>query len=579
MSIIKLNNLNMEYNRKILDNINLDITAGEKIGIVGANGSGKTTLLKIILGIEKPTSGSITLDPKVTVGYLKQATEYTTEDFVSMAGDRINISEFLKLNSEMNLSKNIDFSKARIESLSGGEKTKIALSNILVKNPDILILDEPTNHVDINSVEWLIKRINKYNGTLLVVSHDRYFLNSVANKIIELDNAKATMYHGNYDYYEKAKILETEKLRLQYGEQQKEDKRVQKEIIQLKQWSTKGEKEAGKQGGMRSDSKIKGVKSNAQSKAQKTSRMAKNKIVRLEQSRDKYIEKPRDEANIKFNFSGINNGATALIRAENITKKFKEQSLFDNSTFNINNKEKVGLIGSNGSGKTTLLKIIMGIEELSNGSLWKTPSLKMAYMSQDVFNLDEKRTIMEVASVKDNNYKQSFLSNLVNMGINKNIFNNKISTLSLGERMRIKLVEIILGEYNLLILDEPTNHLDLPNKIELERTLQEYKGAFLIASHDKYLLTKVTDKLLVFENNKITRLENGYEDYSNNNIKVQDFCQEEYEKLQVQLKSIEYELENSFVLNSKEYTKLNTKYYKVLSKIESFDNHEKHRLK
>lgn len=514
MPVIKISDVSKSYNDiEVLKNINLNINEGEHIGVVGPNGSGKSTLIKIIMGLEEADIGKVEVPNKNTIGYLKQATDYNTTDFLNLFSEKNSLNEFLKISKELNLDSNIDFSEERMQNLSGGEKTKLVLSYILSKNPSILLLDEPTNHVDIDSVEWLINKINNFDGTVLVVSHDRYFLNKTVDKIIDIENGEAKVYFGNYDAYYEQKEQERNALLIKYEYQQKQDKKIQKEIMKLNSWSEKGEREAGHQGGSSSDAKIKGVKTNAQRKAAKIAKSAENKKTRLEQMRENYIEKPKEEKNIKFAFNGFNTGRKSLINLTNVSKSFNDKILFDNVSFSINSDEKIGLIGPNGCGKTTLINMIMGTTSLSSGEIWKTPSLKVAYMSQDVFDLDETKTIFELASTYDNATKQLFLTNLVNMGFDRTEFNTKVKNLSLGERMRIKLVQIIINDYNLLILDEPTNHLDLANKIELEESLKKFPGSILIASHDKYLLNEVTNKILVFKDGKIERYEGGYKDY------------------------------------------------------------------
>lgn len=514
MSLIKLTNVSKSYgDNEVLRKIGLDINEGEKIGIVGVNGSGKSTLIKLIMGIENIDSGKIEISPKSTIGYLRQATEYSVEDFIEMVSEKDNISNFLKLFSELKISSDIDFSKERLQNLSGGEKTKIALSQILASSPSVLLLDEPTNHVDIESIEWLIDTIHKYKGTALIVSHDRYFLNQTVNKIIEIEDGKLSVYYGNYDDYQKKKEQEEELLREKYEQSQKQKKKLEKEISQLKQWSEKGERDAGRQGGSRSDAKVKGVKTNAQRKAAKVGRNAESKKTRLEQMQKDSIDKPKDRKDIKFDFTGDKSGAKTLIRIDDLSKVFGNHEIFLDVSLVVNSGEKIGLIGPNGSGKSTFIKIIIDEDEATSGEIWKTPSLKMAYMSQDVFDLDDEKTIYEMGNQYINEKKQFFFSNLINMGFERSLFSKKIKTLSLGQRMRIKLTQIILDDYNLLILDEPTNHLDLANKIELENALINFPGAVIIASHDKYLLSKVTNKLFVIKDKTIKREEDSYQEY------------------------------------------------------------------
>lgn len=513
MSSIRLINVSKSYgDKQILKKINLEINESEKIGIVGDNGTGKSTLIKLIMGIEELDFGKIEIPSKETIGYLKQTTEYSLDDFISMNGEN-NISDFLRLFSELNISDNIDFSPDRLQNLSGGEKTKIALSQILASNPSMLLLDEPTNHVDIESVEWLINRINSYSGTALIVSHDRYFLNETVSKIIELEDGNIKIYYGNYDYYEREKEREKIALKEKYEHEQKQQKKIENEISTLRKWSEKGEKEAGKQGGSRSDAKVKGVKDYHQVKAAKLARSSKQKKTRLEQTKKDFIEKPKDKKDIKFAFVTNGIGSKVLVKVNNVSKSFDDNTIFKDINLEVKSNEKIGLIGPNGSGKSTLIKIIIDKVKPTSGEVWKTPSLKISYLSQDVFDLNDSKTILEIANQYDSTKRQFFFSNLVNMGFDRDLFSNKIKTLSLGQRMKIKLTQIILEDYNLLILDEPTNHLDLANKIELENALMNFPGAIIIASHDKYLLSKVTNKVFVFKNNSIVRKECSYKEY------------------------------------------------------------------
>lgn len=577
MSIIKLNNISKSYgNQDVLKNIQLDVSSGEKIGVVGVNGSGKSTLMKIIMGEEVADQGKVEISNNAHIGYLKQATEYSLQDFIDMSSDKTNVSDFLKLSNELQIDSSIDFDDERLQNLSGGEKTKMALSSILASHPSVLLLDEPTNHVDIESVEWLIDRINNYQGAVLVVSHDRYFLNQTVQKILEIEDGKLKVYYGNYDEYQKQKEQEMEALRTKYEAQQKQDKKIQREINQLKQWSEKGEREAGKQGGSRSDAKVKGVKTNAQRKAAKVGRNAESKKSRLEQMRKDYIEKPKEEKEIKFDFQGHSSGANALIRITDLKKSFGDKIIFDDVNLVISNDEKIGLIGPNGSGKSTFIKILMGKEKADKGEVWTTSSLKVAYMSQDVFDLEEDKTIFEMGNQYNSEIKQFFFSNLVNMGFNRDLFRNKISTLSLGQRMRIKLAQIIVNDYNLLILDEPTNHLDLANKIELENALINFPGAIVIASHDKYLLSKVTNKVFIFEDEKIIRREDSYAEYMEKEQSKghQSKQNSEPQSIQDRLRSIEDQMANPST-TPEEIEKLLEVYYELLELESNIENTKK----
>ena len=561
--MITINNVSFEYpTKEILEKISLVINEGEKVGIIGANGTGKTTLIKLIIGELQPTLGHINVSAH-NIGYLKQSSEYTLNEFMNIISDKAFINNFLKISSELGISE-FEYTQERLNNLSGGEKTKLALSYLLSKNPDMLILDEPTNHVDLESIEWLIRAVNNFYGTVVIISHDRYFLNKTINKIVELDKKKVISYFGDYDYYEEEKKKQY-KLEVQkYETQSKQEKKVRAEIAELNKWANKGEKEARMQGGSRSDARIKGVDTNAQAGSAKLAKRAKASRERLEKKLEDRIEKPTDEFLAKFSFNGETTGRKCLIQATNLEKRLGNKLLFENSDFIINSGEKIGLIGLNGTGKTTLINMITETESITNGELWKSPKLEYALLTQSVFDLNENISVFKLAEKNNREYKQQFLATLANMGFSRDRFNEKIGNLSLGERVRIKIAELILSNYNLLLLDEPTNHLDLPNKLELERALQAYKGSIIIAGHDRSLLESVTDKLLLIENQEIKKLEYGFREYTENNIS-------ELDTLIAERDEIGRRIENSD-FSSKEFQKLNARYYKIEDLIEQLTN-------
>ena len=503
--MITISNIEKQYADKLLfEKMNLTIYGGEKVGIVGSNGAGKSTLLKIIAGEESPDCGNVQVDGEI--GYLKQITEYTYQDFLKLSQEPEFIRDFMEIKSRLHIAGDIDFSEDRLKTLSGGEKTKLMLAGILCKRPEILLLDEPTNHMDVEGVDWLIDTLNSYIGTVIAVSHDRYFLNNCVYKIIELENGKVREFYGNYDDYYSQKQEEYQSLMSRYENQQSLERKINKQIGALNTWSSKGEKDARRQGGMMSDSRIKGAETNAQVSATKLASMAKAKVSRLEHLKDDFIERPYTEGEVHYRLDSEPFRGKVLVRADNISKKFDYKVLFKNSSFTIEAGEKIALNGENGSGKTTLIKMILGVEPY-DGNIYVSPAVKIAYLSQDVFDLDENLTVMQKACQGDREYRTLFLSNLVNMNMSRQVFDRKISTLSLGERMRIKMCELILSDYNFLIMDEPTNHLDLNNKIFLEKILKEYKGCLLLVSHDRTLAENVCNANLTIKNGEIKKKE------------------------------------------------------------------------
>lgn len=501
--MIEINNIKKEYADKLLfNNFSTTIYDGEKIGIVGFNGCGKSTLLKIISGEVELDSGSIKTT-NTNIGYLKQISSYSTDDFLAMCEESSSIKNFFKLTRELNLNID-DFSRDRLEKLSFGEKTKLMLASILAKSPDILLLDEPTNHLDQQGVEWLANLLNCLDITILVVSHDRFFLNRVVNKILEIDDGKINQYYGNYDNYSNQRQERFDYESKVYNERLKENKKVESQVARLRESANKLEKTTKRDGS--SDRRSKGYKISVQMKVKKLANQMQAKANRLDKMHQELGEKPKSDRKIFYALTNNKIGSKVLVEAKNLSKSFGQNIIFQNANFIINAGDKVALKGTNGSGKTTLLEMIVGIDAKYQGEIWLSPSLKIAYLKQDVLDLDEKLTVLQMARKGGSHtYTTQFLSNLANMGMTKQIFDRKIGTLSLGERMRLKLCEIVLSDYNLLVLDEPTNHLDLPNRVFLEKILTDFQGSLILVSHDKILCDKVCNKVFEISNKTIEK--------------------------------------------------------------------------
>ncbi len=506
--MLELKNIEKQYADKLLfSNVNLTIYDGERVGIVGNNGAGKSTLMKIMVGTEKTDKGNVYTHSS-SIGYLRQISDYTEQDFYTISQNPVFVKEFLELKKKLNITDDIEFTPDRLKALSGGEKTKLMLAHILSFNPDTLLLDEPTNHLDSLGVEWLINTLNDFQGTIIIVSHDRYFLNSVVNRIVEIENGKVSDFYGDYDEYAMQKKAKIDRQKKIYSEQISLEKKIDRQIKDLKTWSNKAEKDSRRQGGMMSDSRIKGAQTRAQVSAGKLAKMAQAKASRLEHAKQDFVDLPYEEGGVYYKLKSDKIGSKVLIKVENLTKKFDGNVLFENVSFAIEAGDKVALIGKNGCGKTTLLRMILEKDTDYEGTIWLAQSLRPTYLTQDVLDLDENMTVMELASGKGAEYKTKFLTNLANMNMSKQVFGRKISTLSLGERMRIKMNEVILSDFNLLILDEPTNHLDLNNKIFLEKILSEFQGALILVSHDRAFRENVCNTELIFENKTVKKLFN-----------------------------------------------------------------------
>lgn len=505
--LLKCIDIKKEFkDRIILDNINFHVEMGDRIAVVGNNGAGKTTLANIITGNLNQDSGQLIWHKKnMKIGYLHQSTYYTQGEFnhMVMTSDKIGISDFFHTSKELGVDNIEDYNTLRLENLSGGEKTKLALAKIWAQKPELLILDEPTNHMDYEGVRWLITNIKKYEGTIIIISHDRYFMDQVCNRVIEIEGGIANCYKGNYSAYYTEKKKRYESQLHQYQVQEKNKEAIKKEIIRLKQWSSKGHRDSTKKEGYKEKYRV---------RAKKKDKQVKSKIKKIEKLNYEGIEKPQEEQKITFKFNN-NSKSNKVLEANNIGKRFDDKSLFENSSFYIKSREKIGLYGRNGCGKTTLIKAILNEIKLDDGEIYLSPSTKIAYLSQDVGEMDIDKTVIQFFDIDDYQVRGTLQTLLANMGFTKKMVNTKIKNLSVGEKTRVKIAYMIMMENNVLILDEPTNHLDLHSREMLEKTLGDYQGSIIIVSHDRYLLEKLCDKVLIFEDGKIYRKEDSFKEY------------------------------------------------------------------
>lgn len=523
---------------KIFDDITLNIYDGEKVGIVGDNGCGKTTLLKIICGIYEMTrddKGSIFITKNASISYLDQMPSYSQDttvlDVLNKAFDTVKEAEvkMKELESRMRefkdekleralkeynrlqefyeahdgykkdeklkrictgLKINEEFLKKDFKILSGGEKTTVVLGKILIENPDILLLDEPTNHLDMESCEWLEGFLKSYKGMVIIVSHDRYFLDNVVTKIIEIEDKESTIYQGNYSDYTKQKeenmLIEFN----QYKEQQKKIEAMENAIKRLRDWASRGDNEKF-------------------FKRAASMQKALDKIKR--------IDKPKmEKTTIKLNFNETERSGNEVLNIKNLSKSYEDKILFDNAELNVRFKERVGVIGKNGCGKTTLLKMILNEEEKYGGDISLGENIKLAYLPQNIeFEYEERSVIDEfrkdISMVEGQ--ARGYLSKFMFYG--SDVF-KKIRHLSGGERIRLKLSKLLYEDINLLIMDEPTNHLDIGSIETLEEALNNFKGTIIFISHDRYFLNKMTERIVAIENGKFESYLGNYDYYKEN---------------------------------------------------------------
>lgn len=512
-TVIKVIGLEKSFQlRKVLDNIQFDIKNGERIGLVGYNGTGKTTLANILFGNITPDKGIVEKSSKLKMGYLSQSIDYEVNDFhKSLSGDE-NIDLF-QYASSLGLTKVSNWEEERLSHLSGGEKLKLALSMVWASKPDFLILDEPTNHLDFKGIEWLVTELENFPGPVLIISHDRHFLDKTVNRVFELENGKINFYNGNYSDYRVEKQQRMENHRHQYNVQQREIELVELQMEQLKSWSEKGHRTSTKQ------ARDFGPKEYHRAKAKKRDNQVKSKMKRLQNELEKNkVDKPLEEVQIRFQFDTQGKRGKRIVEAKRLTKSYEDRVLFQNSNFYINHGERIGLLGENGCGKTTLIKMILDQESYTDGDLWRSDSIKIAYLSQDVDDLPADKTALEALGFTDRESILKARTLFANLGLKEAFITKPIATLSLGERTRVKLVDMLMKEYDVLIIDEPTNHLDLPSREQLEKTLSDFTGTIITVSHDYYFLNKLCDRLLVFEKQQVKRFEMRAEEYFNKDV-------------------------------------------------------------
>ncbi|MDD2585786.1 MAG: ABC-F family ATP-binding cassette domain-containing protein [Syntrophomonadaceae bacterium] len=502
--------------RIVLNGIDLDICRGDRIGLVGRNGTGKSTLADILTGYLNYDEGNIiTTSQELNIGYLRQY-QNQADLLIHMMNNKAGASgEFQRLASHLGINRVWDWSGERLQNLSGGEKTKIALARVWTSQPDLVILDEPTNHMDYQGVNFLIAKLADYGGAAIIISHDRYFLDRTVSKIAEIEKGRLNLYLGNYSWYREARQKDRESRRHAYESQQKQQQEIETSIAQLKGWSDKAHRESRKKGeGI-------GGKEYYRKKAQKRDRSIKSHIKRLEKMRQEEIERPESELKVRFNFNARGKGGRRLLEATGISKTYGELILFEDSSFYVKRRERIGLLGPNGCGKTTLIRSILGKESLDSGEIFLSQGAQLAYVGQELPR-DENGNLKEMVRDRTMEEQKRIFQLLIHLGIAYDRLEINFENLSWGERMKIAIGMAIMGEYDLLILDEPTNHLDLYSRESLEESLIQFPGSILLVSHDRYLLEKVCDHMLIFNEYKINRVEASPADYlSKKNVSAQ----------------------------------------------------------
>ncbi len=528
--ILNATNISKSFgSNEIIKDATFLVNEHEKVAIVGVNGAGKTTLLKILTGEESADSGSITLAKDAKLGYLRQINNvdsalsiidelYTViepilnmekrmsqmqEDMKHLTGSELEelYSSYTALTHSYELMdgyaaksrvvgilkglgfEEIDFDR-KINTLSGGQKTRVFLAKLLLEEPDIILLDEPTNHLDLRSIEWLESYLLNYKGAVIIVSHDRYFLDKIVSKVIDIENGNVQMYLGNYtDFSNKKQMLLDAKMK-EYLNQQQEIKHQEAVITKLKQFN-------------------------------------REKSIKRAESRQKQLEKiERVEApqtyseNMRLSLDISKESGKDVLTVQNLSKSFDHKKLFWDINFEIKRGERVAIIGDNGTGKTTLLKIINGLLEPDTGEVIYGSNVSVAYYDQEhqVLHMDKtlfdelSDTYPEMTNTQIRNILAAFLFT------GEDVY-KKIADLSGGERGRVSLVKLMLSKANFLLLDEPTNHLDIVSKDVLENALNNFPGTVCYVSHDRYFINKTATRILDLTENRLLNYIGNYDYY------------------------------------------------------------------
>lgn len=512
--LLKVMDIHKKYmDRDILKGLSFHIEEQEVLALVGVNGSGKTTTANIIAGLIDYEKGQLLWQRgDQSIGFLHQATYYSEKDFKdAIYAEGQDSRRFLEYAKKLGLKSVWDWTDEQLNNLSGGEKTKLLLAKILSEKPNLLILDEPTNHMDYKGIRWLVKTLNGYRGTVLLISHDRYFMDQCANRVVEIDEGCAKTYDGNYTYFRNLKKKLYEEQVHAFKEQEKYKAKINSDIRQLKEWSEKGHRESTKK---LDGSGVKmGLKEKYRKRAKKKDKQVKSRIKRLEKIEVEGIEKPKEEQVIYFKFNGEKKGGDILLEAMDVKKSFGDKVIFEKSDFYIKRGEKVALFGPNGCGKSTLIKCIMGDFELDAGRIHMNKATNVAYLSQDVLDMKGDETVIGSFKFESNAQRGYIGIVLDNLGFHGDLLEKQVKNLSLGERTRLKLAHMMIEENSLLILDEPTNHLDLHSREMLEETIINYGGTVIAVSHDRYFLERSCNMTIIFANGQIKRLEMSFGDY------------------------------------------------------------------
>ena len=526
---ISVSNLSKEFEvgKKILDGLTFQVDQGERVGLLGKNGAGKTTLFKILTGELDWDEGEVHVAPGKGVGLISQIPvyppAYTVEDVLQTAFDRLHAmeAEMARLAEQMGadtdpaLLRRYDALTAAFEagggydtqtelnkvcngleisqdmrgqlfsSLSGGEKTRVNLARLILEDTDILLLDEPTNHLDLRATEWLEEYLDRYKGTVLAISHDRWFLDRVVRRVIEIHDGKAEFYAGNYSFYVEEKERRYEEKLKQYEKEQAKLEQLQEAADKLHLWAFMGN--------------------------DKLHKRAFSIEKRMERIRT--TDKPTKERRLDIKFGESEFRGDEVLTIKGLTKSFGERTLFSNLSLEVAGGERIALLGDNGSGKTTLLKILLGEEEPDSGKLRMGPTVKVGYLPQIIRFSHPERNLVDTMIYDQDCSTQTARNRLAAFNFRGEEVFKPVSALSGGEQSRLRLCMLMDEKINLLILDEPTNHLDVASREWIEEAVESYEGNLLFVSHDRYFINRFATRIWMLENGQIIDFRGTFEEY------------------------------------------------------------------
>ena len=530
-----------ELGKNILDGLSFTVTAGERVGILGHNGCGKTTLFRILVGELRADEGDVMIAPSKRLGLISQIPVYpegwTTEQVLKDAhrhlyriaermeelsqemerdSSKALLAEYDRLQEDFRrlggydmdtdrsrVANGLDISPAmlhqRFDSLSGGEKTRVNLARLILEDTDILLLDEPTNHLDLHATEWLEDYLLGFKGTVLVISHDRYFLDKVVQRSIEIDEGKAEFYSGNYSFYVEERQRRFEEKLKKYEKDQAKIEQLTRAAEQMHLWAFMGN-----------------------DKLHKRAFSMEKRIEKLSQS-----EKPQEQKKLNVKFKQREFNGDEVLVMEDVSKGYGDRTLFSDLALTVTGGERIALIGDNGTGKSTLVKLIMGEETPDSGYLYKGPAVRSAYLPQHVRFSVEERSALDTMLYDCRCQPQQARDRLAAFGFRGEDVFTPVGALSGGEKSRLRLCMLMGSDINFLILDEPTNHLDIASREWMEDALSDYEQTLLFVSHDRYFIEKFATRIWALSDGKITDFRGGYEAYCQWKSRQQVYAQAE----------------------------------------------------